>query len=67
MTPCFAIIDTNTLSGMALRNILWDMFNYVEIHTYSNVEDFIRDSNRHSSISSSVQTSSSVILTSSRH
>lgn len=47
MTPCFAIIDTNTLSGMALRNILWDMFNYVEIHTYSNVEDFIRDSNRH--------------------
>lgn len=32
---------------MALRNILWDMFNHVEIHTYSNVEDFIRDSNRH--------------------
>ena len=47
MTPCFAIIDSNTLSSMALRNILWDMFNHVEIHTYSNVEDFIRDSNRH--------------------
>ncbi len=32
---------------MALRNILWDMFNHVEVHTYSNVEDFISDSNRH--------------------
>lgn len=47
MTPCFAIIDSNTLSSMALRNILWDMFNHVEVHTYSNVEDFISDSNRH--------------------
>lgn len=32
---------------MALRNILWDRFNGVEIHTYNNLEAFIRDSNRH--------------------
>lgn len=47
MTPCFAIIDSNTLSSMALKNILWDMFNHVEVHTYNTVDDFIRDSNRH--------------------
>ena len=47
MTPCFAIIDANTLSGMALRNILWDMFNHVEVHVYNSLDSFIRDSNRH--------------------
>ena len=47
MTPCIAIIDRNTLSGIALRSILWDTFSNVEIHLYNTMESFIRDSNRH--------------------
>lgn len=47
MNPCFAIIDSNTLECITLRNILWDVFNGVEIHTYNTVDAFIRDSNRH--------------------
>lgn len=47
MNPCFAIIDSNTLECISLRNILWDVFNGVEIHTYSTMDAFIRDSNRH--------------------
>lgn len=47
MNPCFAIIDSNTLECISLRNILWDVFNGVEIHTYGNMDAFIRDSNRH--------------------
>ena len=45
MNPCIAIIDANTLSNMALRDILWDLYNHVEVHTY--MDSFIRDSNRH--------------------
>lgn len=47
MEPCFAIIDRNTLSHMALKHILQDMFNHVEVHAYNTIEEFIRDSNRH--------------------
>lgn len=47
MNPCFAIIDSNTLETMALRNVLWDMFNGVEIYSYTSMDAFIRDSNRH--------------------
>jgi len=47
MNPCFAIIDSNTLECIALKNILWDVFNGVEIHIYGKMDDFIRDSNRH--------------------
>lgn len=47
MTPCIAIIDRNTLSGIALRSILWNTFTNVEVHLYGNMESFIRDSNRH--------------------
>lgn len=47
MNPCFAIIDSNTLECSSLRNILWDVFDGVEIHSYSNMDAFIRDSNRH--------------------
>ena len=47
MNPCFAIIDSNTLECTSLRNILWDVFNGVEIHAYDNMDAFIRDSNRH--------------------
>ena len=44
MNPCFAIIDSNTLETMALRNVLWDMFNGVEIYSYTSMDAFIRDS-----------------------
>ena len=47
MNPCFAIINSNTLECTSLRNILWDVFDGVEIHTYENMDAFIRDSNRH--------------------
>ena len=32
MNPCFAIIDTNTLESIALKDMLWELFNQVEIH-----------------------------------
>ena len=47
MDPCFAIIDRNTLSYMALRNVLQDIFNHVDVFAYNTIEEFIRDSNRH--------------------
>ena len=47
MNPCFAIIDSNTLECTSLRNVLWEVFDGVEIHTYDNMDAFIRDSNRH--------------------
>ena len=47
MNPCFAIIDSNTLECTSLRNILWEVFDGVEIHAYDNMDTFIRDSNRH--------------------
>ena len=47
MNPCFAIIDRNTLESTALKDILWELFNHVEICTYCDMEAFIRDSNRH--------------------
>lgn len=47
MEPCFAIIDRNTLTYMALKQVLQDMFNHVEVLAYNTVEEFIRDSNRH--------------------
>ena len=47
MTPCFAIIDANNLSCMALKNILYDMFSQVEVHAYNDIESYVRDSNRH--------------------
>ncbi len=47
MDPCFAIIDRNTLSYIALKRVLQEMFNHVEVFAYNSIEDFIRDSNRH--------------------
>lgn len=47
MNPCIAIIDQNTLSNMTLRSILCDLYNNVEVFTYSSMDAFIRDSNRH--------------------
>lgn len=47
MNPCFAVIDANTLSRTSLRNLLWDVYNHVEIFAYGSMEEFIHDSNRH--------------------
>ena len=47
MNPCFAIIDRNTLESIALKDILWELFNHVEVHSYDSMDSFIRDSNRH--------------------
>lgn len=47
MNPCFAIIDRNTLESTALKDILWELFNHVEIYSYCSMDAFIRDSNRH--------------------
>lgn len=47
MDPCFAIIDRNTLSYVALKHVLQDMFNHVDVFAYNTIEQFIRDSNRH--------------------
>ena len=47
MDPCCAIIDRNTLSYVALRHVLQDMFNHVDVFAYNSIEEFIRDSNRH--------------------
>ena len=32
---------------MALRHVLQDMFNHVDVFAYNTREEFIRDSNRH--------------------
>ena len=47
MNPCFAIIDRKTLSSLALKDMLWEVFNHVEVFTYNSMESFIKDSNRH--------------------
>lgn len=47
MNPCFAIIDANTLESMALKDMLWEIFDHVEVLCYNTLESFIKDSNRH--------------------
>lgn len=47
MNPCIAIISQNTLCSISLRNMLWDIYNNVEVLTYGSMDSFIRDSNRH--------------------
>lgn len=47
MNPCFAIINRNTLVSLALRGMLWDIYDHVEVHIYKTLDDMIRDSNRH--------------------
>ena len=47
MDPCFAIIDRNTLSYVALKHVLQDMFNHVDVFAYNTIDAFILDSNRH--------------------
>ena len=47
MNPCIAIISANTLSSIALRSILNDLYRNVEVYAYNTMDGFIRDSNRH--------------------
>lgn len=47
MNPCFAIIDSNTLSAMALCEMMYKIYPGVETCTYGSIERFILDSNRH--------------------
>jgi len=47
MNPCIAIISHNTLSSIALHDILSSNIRNVEIHSYGSMDSFIRDSNRH--------------------
>lgn len=43
MTPCIAIIDPNTLSAIALKGIVQDLFDLAEVLTYRNIEEFLGD------------------------
>ena len=47
MTPCFAIIDSNTLSSIALREILEEMFPGVGVLSFGSIESFFADCNHH--------------------
>ena len=35
------------MESTALKDILWELFNHVEVYMYGNMDSFIRDSNRH--------------------
>lgn len=45
MNPCIAIINRDTLSSLALQNILWEIFPTIEVKTYHSITEFISDSN----------------------
>lgn len=47
MNPCIAIIDQNTLSSIALKGVLSDMFPAIEIRAYRDMVQFIRDADRY--------------------
>lgn len=47
MTPSFAIIDPNTLSSIALKELLGEMFPGMEVLSYGRIEDFFADCNHH--------------------
>ncbi len=47
MTPCFTIIDSNTLSSIALKELLEEMFPSVEVLTFGSMEAFLADCNHH--------------------
>ena len=46
MNPCIAIIDSNTLAVMGLKEILWELFPDTEILCYGSMDDFFHDCNR---------------------
>lgn len=46
MNPCIALIDSNTLALMALKEILWEVFPDTEIICYGSIDSFYRDCNR---------------------
>ena len=47
MNPCFAIIEPNTLCSISLKEMLWNLYDHIEIFEYRSIDEFIRDSNRH--------------------
>lgn len=47
MNPCFAIIDPNTLSALALKEILWELFPDIEIISYGSMAAFSADCNHY--------------------
>jgi len=47
MNPCFAIINANTLSSIALKDLLEDMFPSVEVLVFGSMDSFISDCNHH--------------------
>lgn len=47
MNPCIAIIDSNTLSNMAMKGLLMDVNPHIEVICFQTIEEFIQDSNRH--------------------
>ena len=46
MNPCIAIIDSNNLAVMGLKEILWELFPETEILCYGSMDSFLRDCNR---------------------
>ena len=47
MNPSIAVRDSNTLSSIALKELLWDMFPNVEVLVFSSMDDFFADCNHH--------------------
>ncbi len=47
MNPCLAIVNNNNLSTIALKHLITENFGMIEVYSYSSMEEFIRDSNRH--------------------
>lgn len=47
MNPCFAIIDSNTLSSIALKELLGEMFPSVEVLSFGSMDAFFADCNHH--------------------
>lgn len=47
MTPTLAIIDSNTLSSLALKELLGDMFPGAEVLTFNSIDSFFSDCNHH--------------------
>lgn len=47
MTPTIAIIDSNTLSSLALKELLGDMFPGAEVLAFNSIDSFFSDCNHH--------------------
>lgn len=47
MTPCIAIIDSNTLNCISLKDMIENIFPTVEVVVYKTIAAFYADCNRH--------------------